>query len=112
MDHAIGGEAGAEELIERDVEDGEDRDAKQWLAVERPGPGGSMGMAGQLVPGVGAAPDQDRRLGEWRLGAQLEALLDPVASHPAKASVRPWPPLAGQPSSPCSVLLFGPLSPR
>jgi hypothetical protein len=28
VDYAVGGEAGAEQLIERDVEDGEDRDAK------------------------------------------------------------------------------------
>jgi hypothetical protein len=41
MDHAIGGEPGAEQLIKRSVEDGEDRDAKQRLAVERPGSGGS-----------------------------------------------------------------------
>jgi hypothetical protein len=49
VDHAVGGEAGAQQLIERDVQDGEDRDAQQRLAVERPGASGPAGMAGQLV---------------------------------------------------------------
>jgi hypothetical protein len=53
VDHTIGGEAGGEQVLERDVEDGEDRDAEQRLAVERPGPGGSTGMAAQGVPGIG-----------------------------------------------------------
>ena len=93
VDHAVGGEAGAQQLIERDVQDGEDRDAQQRLAVERPGPGGSMGMAGQLVPGVGATSDQDRSLGKWLFGAQPAALLDPAASHPSRLAPdrgRPW----------------------
>jgi hypothetical protein len=90
VDHAVGGEAGAEQVVERDGEEG---DAEQGIAVERPSSGGSMGMAGQLVPRVGAAPDQDRRFRERRLGAQPEALLDPVARHPPRLASdrgRPW----------------------
>jgi len=81
---AAGGEAGAEQRVERDVEDGEDRDAKQRLAIERSSAGGSTGMAGQLLRGVGTTLDQDRRLRQRRPGAQPEALLDPVASHPPR----------------------------
>lgn len=33
VDHAVRGEAGAEQLVEWDVEDGEDRDAEQRLAI-------------------------------------------------------------------------------
>ena len=43
-----------------------------------------MSMVGQLVPGVEAASDENSRLGKWWLGAQSEALLDPVASHPPR----------------------------
>jgi hypothetical protein len=52
-----------------------------------------MSMAGQLVPGAGTASDQNSRLGKWWLGAQPEALLDPVASHPPRLAsdrVCPW----------------------
>lgn len=77
-----------------------------WLAVKRPGSGGSMGVAGQLVLGVGAAPDQDRGLRQRRLGAQPEALLDPVASHPP-----PLPPDRGRPWQAAAQLVRGPSLP-
>jgi hypothetical protein len=41
-------------------------------------------VAGQLLPGVRAASDQDRRLRRRRLGAQPDTLLDPVARHPPR----------------------------
>jgi hypothetical protein len=62
VDYAVRGEAGAEQLVEREVEDGEDRDAKQRLAIERPAAGGPAGVAGQLVLGVGATPEDLTRI--------------------------------------------------
>ena len=48
--------SGAQQFIERDARDGEDRDAQQRLAIQRPGTGGSGGVAGPVYRGCQGRP--------------------------------------------------------
>lgn len=57
-------------LVERCVEDRKDRNAEQRAPVQRPGAGGPLSMAAQLLTGVRAAADHDRCLSEGRFSAQ------------------------------------------
>ena len=61
VDGAETGEPVAEQLVKWRIEDGEDGDVEEWLAVQRPGAGCALRMGSQLVRGITASPDNQCR---------------------------------------------------
>jgi hypothetical protein len=57
VDGAEAGEPAAEQFVERRIEDREDGDAEEWLAIQRPGAGRALRMGSQLVRGITASAD-------------------------------------------------------
>src|SRR5579859_1115999 len=84
VDGAEAGEPAAEQLVKRHIEDCEDGDAQQRLAIQRPGTGCSPCVASQFVWSVTASPNNQCRGARWQLGSQPWPLLDPFARHPPR----------------------------